>query len=396
MSSSPSSHEPTPVSATATQDRPSRTKPKPKAKQAGAAAAEGSAEGPIDGMACSNTTATWAKGLDWPVVIWIGVVHLFALAAPFYITWQAIVVCVLLCLATGSLGVCMGYHRLLTHGSFKTYRPVRWLLALLGGLSGEGSALSWVANHRKHHKYSDQEGDPHSPSHGKWWSHMFWFMPNWGEKTHRRLLERYAADLLKDRMMHWLHLMFLPSHLILGVGLFLLGYYATFLGLGGLNNGLSMLFWGTGVRMIYVMHVTWFVNSATHIWGYRTYETTDNSRNLWWVGLLAFGEGWHNNHHAYQRVASQGHKWWEIDTTYWVIVAMEKVGLAWDVIRIGDVRRRSSVGQEGQRPSASFAKLKKQVEVAVWTLNPVLTAGNASYGRKRRRNWPLINTDTRR
>ncbi|MGI9457053.1 MAG: acyl-CoA desaturase [Aeoliella sp.] len=299
----------------------------------------------VDGRPSSNTSETWKLGLDWPVVIWIGVIHVFALAAPFFFTWQALVVCAALILATGSLGVCMGYHRLLTHGSFKTYKPVRWLLAFLGGLSGEGSALAWVANHRKHHKYSDQEGDPHSPRHGKWWSHMTWFMPNWGEKLNRELLERYAGDMLKDRMMKFLHVMFLPTHLILGVGLFLLGYFGTFLGLaGGLYTGLSMMFWGMGVRMVYVMHVTWFVNSATHLWGYRTYETTDDSKNNWWVGFLAFGEGWHNNHHAYQRVASQGHRWWEIDTTYWLILAMEKVGLAWDVIRLGDVRRASSVG----------------------------------------------------
>ena len=102
-------------------------------------------------------------------------------------------------------------------------------------------------------------------------------------------------------------------------------------GLGSNWAGWSMILWGLGVRMVYVLHVTWFVNSATHLWGYRNYETTDNSRNLWWVGLLAFGEGWHNNHHAYQRVARQGHRWWEIDVTYWAIWLMEKVGLAWDV-----------------------------------------------------------------
>lgn len=293
----------------------------------------------IDGRPFPNSKATWALGLDWPVVLWIGVVHLFALAAPFFFTWQALAVCVVLILATGSLGVCMGYHRLLTHGSFKTYKPVRWLLALLGGLSGEGSALAWVANHRKHHKYSDKDGDPHSPRHGAWWAHMLWFMPNWGQKTTRDLLDRYASDLMKDRMMRILHKLFLPSHIALGLGLFALGYFGTFIGMtGGWYDGLSMLFWGTGVRMVYVMHVTWFVNSATHLWGYRNYETTDDSRNNWWVGFLAFGEGWHNNHHAYQRVASQGHKWWEIDVTYWVILAMEKTGLAWDVIRLDDVK----------------------------------------------------------
>src|SRR5689334_11243583 len=118
----------------------------------------------------------WALGYDWPVVIWIAVVHLGALAAPFFFTWKALGICAFLCWFTGSIGVCMGYHRQLTHGSFATYRWVRWTLALLGGLSGEGSALTWVANHRKHHLYSDHDGDPHTPNDGNWWSHMLWFM----------------------------------------------------------------------------------------------------------------------------------------------------------------------------------------------------------------------------
>ncbi len=301
----------------------------------------------IDGRPRENSPEMWKMGIDWPTVIWIGAAHVLALAAPFFFSWQALVVCAILILMTGSLGVCMGYHRLLTHGSFKTFRPVRWFLALMGGLSGEGSALTWVANHRKHHKYSDKHGDPHSPRDGRWWSHMLWFTPHFGQKLNRDLLERYASDMLKDRGMQILHTLFLPSHIILGVALYLVGHFAgQSLGMPGGNvfNGLSMLCWGTGVRMLYVMHVTWFVNSATHMWGYRNYETTDDSRNLWWVGLLAFGEGWHNNHHAFQRVASQGHRWWEVDITYWMILAMEKVGLAWDVIRLDDVRRRASVG----------------------------------------------------
>jgi stearoyl-CoA desaturase (delta-9 desaturase) len=109
------------------------------------------------------------------------------------------------------------------------------------------------------------------------------------------------------------------------------------LGLGGFRSGMSLVFWGLGVRMVYVLHVTWFVNSATHLWGSRRYNTSDDSRNLWWVGLLAFGEGWHNNHHAYQRVAAQGHRWWEFDPTYYMIWVMEKVGLAWDVVRLRDI-----------------------------------------------------------
>ena len=288
-------------------------------------------------MPPANSWAMWRRGLDWPTVIWIGLVHVTALAAPFFFTWPAFWTCVALSLVTGSLGVCMGYHRLLTHGSFQTYRPIRWLLAFLGGLSGEGSALTWVANHRKHHAFSDKEGDPHSPRDGKWWSHMFWFMPNLGQKWHRELLSRYAPDMLKDRGMVILHKLFLPSHFILGAALFAVGYFGEAIGLGGWRYGLSMLLWGLCVRMVYVMHITWLVNSATHLWGYRNYETTDDSRNLWWVGLLAFGEGWHNNHHAFQRVAAQGHRWWEVDVTYWIILAMEKTGLAWNVVRLRDL-----------------------------------------------------------
>jgi stearoyl-CoA desaturase (delta-9 desaturase) len=211
-------------------------------------------------------------------------------------------------------------------------------LALLGGLSGEGSALMWVAQHRKHHAFSDHEGDPHSPKDGPWWSHLFWFMPNFGRRWQKELFERYAPDMLKDKMMVVLHYLFLPSHFLCAVVLYLMGYFGPVSwGLGSNWAGWSMILWGLGVRMVYVLHVTWLVNSATHLWGYRNYETTDNSRNLWWVGLLAFGEGWHNNHHAYQRVARQGHRWWEIDVTYWAIWLMEKVGLAWDVIRVKDI-----------------------------------------------------------
>jgi fatty-acid desaturase len=270
----------------------------------------------------------WKKGYDWPVVIWIAVVHLGALAAPFFFTWKALGICAFLCWFTGSLGVCMGYHRYLTHGSFATYKPVRWLLAFIGGLSGEGSALTWVANHRKHHMFSDKDGDPHTPRDGRWWSHMLWFMPDFGHKHHATMLARFAPDLAKDPMMRFLHKMFLPSHVITGLILFAVGYFGW-----DTYTAWSFVIWGMFVRLVYVLHVTWFVNSATHLWGYRTYETTDDSRNLWWVGILAFGEGWHNNHHAYQRMAKAGHKWWEIDVTYWAILALEKVGLAWNVVK---------------------------------------------------------------
>ncbi len=270
----------------------------------------------------------WARGLDWPIVIWIAVVHLGALAAPFYFTWKGLAIFAFLSWFTGSVGVCLGYHRQLTHGSFSTYKPVKWLLAFFGGLSGEGSALTWVANHRKHHMFSDKHGDPHSPRDGKWWSHMLWFMPDWGRKHYDELTARYAPDLVKDPVIRLLHSLFLPSHIASGIVLFAVGYFGW-----DMYTAISFVTWGLFLRMVYVMHVTWFVNSATHLWGYRNYETSDDSRNLWWVGLLAFGEGWHNNHHAYQRMAKHGHKWWEFDMTYCMIWLMEKCGLAWDVVK---------------------------------------------------------------
>jgi stearoyl-CoA desaturase (delta-9 desaturase) len=240
---------------------------------------------------------------------------------------------------TGGLGVCLGYHRLLTHGSFQTSAPLRFLFGLLGGISGEGSALDWVANHRKHHAFSDQDGDPHSPRDGGLWAHMLWLFPRHTAAENTAHVARWAPDLAKDPGIAFLHKTFLLWHFLIGGALLASGW-----ALYGRDVGISWLVWGVAVRMVIVFHVTWFVNSATHMWGYRNYETTDDSRNLWWVGLVAFGEGWHNNHHAYQRMAAHGHKWWEVDVTYWAILVLERLGLAWDVVHaphgVGRDRRR--------------------------------------------------------
>ncbi len=281
-----------------------------------------------DAAAHDEHENVWASGLDWPAVLWISGAHVLALGAFFFFTWKALAIFAFLTYLTGAIGVCMGYHRLLTHGSFTTYRPIRWLFAWFGGLSGEGSAITWIANHRKHHAHSDKDGDPHSPRKGGLWAHFLWLMPNHGAKYHKDMAERYAPDLVKDPVIRFLDKTFLLWHWLLGVGLLLTGWY-----FWDWYTGLSFLFWGTFLRMVFVLHITWFVNSATHMWGYRNYETSDDSTNLWWVGLLAYGEGWHNNHHAYQRLARHGHRWWEIDVTYWGILALEKVGLAWNVVR---------------------------------------------------------------
>jgi stearoyl-CoA desaturase (delta-9 desaturase) len=268
-----------------------------------------------------------SDSLDWATVFWIGGVHLAALAAPFFFSWSGLALCLALYWFTGSLGVCLGYHRLLTHGSLVTFAPARFVFALIGGLSGEGSALIWVANHRKHHAFSDQEGDPHSPRDGGLWAHMLWMFPGHTREEMDAHTRRWAPDLARDGSIQFLHRTFLLWHVLVGAALVAGGWWV-----GGPRLAASWLLWGFAVRMVIVFHVTWLVNSATHMWGYRNYETTDDSTNLWWVGLLAFGEGWHNNHHAFQRMARHGHRWWEVDTTYWFILLLERLGLAWDVV----------------------------------------------------------------
>jgi stearoyl-CoA desaturase (delta-9 desaturase) len=160
-----------------------------------------------------------------------------------------------------------------------------------------------------------------------------------GKRDPRELaghVARWAPDLDRDPAMHFFHRTFLLWHVLLGLALLSAGWL-----LGGPSTGVSWLLWGMAVRMVIVFHVTWLVNSATHMWGYRNYATNDDSTNLWWVGLLAFGEGWHNNHHAHQRMAKHGHRWWEIDVTYWAILVMERLGLAWNVVH--EPTRNSSV-----------------------------------------------------
>lgn len=273
-------------------------------------------------------SSRWANGLDWFAILWIGAIHLGALAAVFVFTWKAFALFLALAWITGGLGVCVGYHRLLTHCSFQTFPFVRRLFGLLGTLAGEGPPLNWVAVHRKHHRYSDEPGDPHSPRDGAWWAHILWLFPRPRSPAWNDMIAQFGKDLANDPFMRLLDKTFIWWHIALGAALLCWGWLGW-----DLYTGLSFLVYGMFARLVWVMHVTWLVNSASHIWGYRNYEIKDDSRNLWWVGLLAYGEGWHNNHHAFPSRARHGHRWWEIDMTYMVIWTMEKLGLAWDVMR---------------------------------------------------------------
>jgi stearoyl-CoA desaturase (delta-9 desaturase) len=266
---------------------------------------------------------------------WFAVIHIGAVAALFFFSWPAVILTLVFHWLTGGIGVCLGFHRMLTHRSFETYRPVRFLLSLMGGLAGEGSCLRWVATHRRHHAYSDKPGDPHTPEEGAWWSHMMWTIPDAPNWEFEEMYQRWAPDLRNEAELRFLDRTFLLWHIILGLVFFGIGY-----AFGGLYLGTSLLLWGMFARLAFVLHSTWFVNSASHMWGYRNYDTTDDSRNNWWVALLTYGEGWHNNHHAYPRMARHGHRWWEVDLTFATIRLMEKVGLAWNVVDHQHDRRK--------------------------------------------------------
>ena len=239
---------------------------------------------------------------------------------------QALVLAVVLAWVTGGLGIGIGFHRLLTHSGFKTYRPIRWFLTTCGTLAGEGPPIMWVAAHRKHHQFSDQPGDPHSPRDGLWWSHVLWMLSSDGSTNWAEQYRRYAPDLLRDPFVRFLNRRWMWLHAATGALLLSIGWATS-----GWQMGVSLLVYGLFVRLVYVFHITWLVNSASHKWGYRNYETSDDSRNLWWVGLCAYGEGWHNNHHAHPRLARHGHRWWEFDLNYAVIVVLKKLHLVWDV-----------------------------------------------------------------
>ncbi|HEX5071156.1 MAG TPA: fatty acid desaturase [Vicinamibacterales bacterium] len=246
--------------------------------------------------------------------------HIGAVWALVDFTWSGVIVLLVTYYISLAWGIGMSYHRLLTHRSYKTPKPIEYFLTFCATLALEGGPLFWVATHRQHHQYSDADPDPHTPRHGGWWAHIGWIMFGNMEHNDVQRTSRYAPDLAKDpfhrfiSIYHWVPLT--------ALGLVLLA-------LGGWN----WVLWGVFLRTTLGLHVTWLVNSATHLWGQRRFATRDDSRNNWWVALLSFGEGWHNNHHAHPTSAAHGLAWYELDITYWHIRALELVGLAKHVRR---------------------------------------------------------------
>jgi fatty-acid desaturase len=267
-------------------------------------------------MSDETTTEEQPKGIKWNATIFMAIFHVAAVAALFMFSWRALLVSILLWWITASLGVGMGFHRLLTHRGYKTPKLVEYFLTLCGTLTLEGGPIYWVVTHRIHHAHTDVPGDdPHTPRDGGWWSHVGWILWGTGQQYDRETVARYAPDLLKDRFHVWLNRLYWVPLVFLGLGL---------LGFGGWRY----LMWGTFFRVTFNLHATWLVNSATHMWGRRRFATRDDSRNNWWVALLTFGEGWHNNHHAQPTSARHGFAWYEIDLNWWGIRVMQFLRLA--------------------------------------------------------------------
>jgi stearoyl-CoA desaturase (delta-9 desaturase) len=267
--------------------------------------------------------------------------HLLALLAclPWFFSWSGLAWAVAGLYLFGTLGINIGFHRLLTHRSFACPRWLEHALTVLGACCVQGTPMTWVAVHRMHHQHSDDAEDPHSPRRGFFWSHMGWFLIHDPAVDNSSTYDRYARDLLRDRFYKHLERtrVWWSLQLIQWATFFVAGFLAGVLtfgtGLGALRLGLSWLVWGMFLRTVAVWHITWSVNSVTHVWGYRNFETNDNSQNSWLVGLVSNGEGWHNNHHAQPRSAGHGLHWWELDVSYLTIRALERVGLAWDVVK---------------------------------------------------------------
>ena len=255
---------------------------------------------------------------NWTTTSFMLLFHAGAVGALFMFSWKAVVVAAVCYFFAINVGIGMGYHRLLTHRGYKTPKWVESFLAVCGTLSLEGGPVFWVSTHRVHHQHSDSEGDPRVPSDSTSWAHMGWIMH--GDSLHQdtAMLARYAPDLAKDRF----HMLLSKYHWVpmalLGLGLLAAG-------------GWSWVMGGILFRTTLGLHATWLVNSATHLWGSRRFETRDDSRNNWWVALLTGGEGWHNNHHAHPVSARHGLKWYEFDPNYYGIWLLKAVGLAKNV-----------------------------------------------------------------
>src|SRR3954453_8581457 len=273
-----------------------------------------------------------------------------------WVDWSDLALLAVMYVATG-LGITVGFHRMLTHRSFATYKPVQYAWAIMGSVAVQGPVISWGADQRKHHAFTDRYGDPRSPhGHGSgltgalkglWYAHMGWLFDRQGQAAY----ERYARDLVEDRGFRVINALF-PLWVVVGIlvpaGL---GYLLD----GSVAGALTGALWGGLVRMFLLHHVTWSINSVCHFFGSRRFDVDDHSTNVFWLAPLSLGESWHHNHHAFPRSAVHGLRWWEVDPTAWVIRAMKRVKLAWNVVEITPERQRAKLAAEQRSKIATPA-----------------------------------------
>jgi stearoyl-CoA desaturase (delta-9 desaturase) len=263
------------------------------------------------------------------VLVWF---HAQAAAAFWSFTWTNLLVALALYWVGGGLGISAGYHRLHTHRGYKTHKWFEYFLAICGTLTLEGGPIFWVATHRLHHQYSDQPEDPHTPRVSGFWAHIGWIL--FGESHHNDTarMSRYAPDLGKDPFYRWLTTYHWVPLTVLGFTLLAIG-------------GWGLVNWAIFLRVVVGLHSTYLVNSATHMWGRRRFATSDDSRNLWWVALVTFGEGWHNNHHAHPVSSRHGLAWYEFDPTWLLLKGLRTIGLVWNVqaARVSDISQEKAV-----------------------------------------------------
>ncbi len=278
-------------------------------------------------------------GIKYREAVGFAFCHVVAILAvfPWFFSWTGVILFYAGAFVFGVIGVNLTYHRLVSHRAFKCRRWVECTLAVIGACSLQFSPAHWSAVHRRHHHYADDDLDPHSPIRSVFWGHMGWLVVKVEDMNRRALLERYAKDLMRDPLYAWLERRdnWLKIGLALWVFYFIAGYAIAWK-LGSTSGesvqfGLSLLVWGGALRTVAVWHSTWAVNSASHTWGYRNYDTPDRSRNNIIASFFVGGE-WHNNHHADPQSARQGHKWWEFELTWLAIRILMGLGLITDVV----------------------------------------------------------------
>jgi sn-1 stearoyl-lipid 9-desaturase len=310
----------------------------------------------------SVPAAVNVRRIAWPYAIGVGLYHLLTLLAflPWLFSWTGVALALFGLYVFGTLGINLCYHRLLTHRGFECPKWLEHGLAILGLCCFQDSPARWVAAHRRHHQYADEQPDPHSPLVGFFWAHMGWLLVENPDFTRLGTYDRYCKDILRDPFYKTVERNYV--WIVLGSWIvFFGGGFAAELLMGGgslqaLQFGASVVLWGVIVRTVLVWHITWSINSVTHLWGYRNYETDEDSRNNILVALLSNGEGWHNNHHADQRSARHGHRWWELDVAFLTLRLLAVSGLARNVV-LPNAARLAATPAKGRLTTRGYTEL---------------------------------------